>query len=142
MTDKEVAWVINPFVKYNGLELFGNVEQVKGRAAKTVETKDRTWNQLAIDGVYRFLPGEPLFVGARYNTAKGTLAGVTTTGVAGAPLADLTVKRYAASAGWFITPGVLVKGEYVNQKYLGFPINNQLNGGKFDGFMVEGAVAF
>ena len=142
MTNKEVAWVVNPFVKLNGLELFGNVEKVKGRGPNTVEKTDRTWNQLAVDGVYRFLPGEPLFVGARYNTAKGTLPGVTVNGLAGAPLADLTVKRYAASAGWFITPGVLTKIEYVSQKYLDYPVNNQLNGGKFNGFMVEGSVAF
>ncbi|HEX2780253.1 MAG TPA: hypothetical protein VHM30_12195 [Gemmatimonadaceae bacterium] len=138
MSDKITSWVINPFVKLNGLEVFGNVERAKGRGPKTTDPKERTWDQLAVDGVYRFLPGEPLFVGGRYNTAKGTLPGV----IANGALADLKVNRYAASAGWFITPGILAKVEYVTQKYDGFPRTDIRNGGKFNGFMIEGAVAF
>src|SRR5690606_29275804 len=69
------AFQVNPFVKYNGLELFGTIEQAKGRAAN--ETVDRTWNQYAADAIYRFLEDEKLYVGARYNTAKGELGGMT-----------------------------------------------------------------
>ena len=36
----------------------------------------------------------------------------------------------------------MLKGEYVNQKYLNFPKNDIRNGGKFNGMVVEGVVAF
>ena len=32
----------NPFIKFSGLELFGDIEQAKGRAA--TELTDRTWS--------------------------------------------------------------------------------------------------
>ncbi len=44
--------------------------------------------------------------------------------------------------GWFVTPNVLAKAEYVNQKYLDFPTTDIRSGGKFNGLMVEGVVAF
>ena len=45
---------MNPFVKFRGLELFGVIERAKGKAS--AETTERTWNQYAVDAVYRFLP--------------------------------------------------------------------------------------
>ncbi|HEX8848130.1 MAG TPA: hypothetical protein VF761_01225 [Gemmatimonadaceae bacterium] len=131
MSDKITAMVANPFVKFRGLELFGNVERAKGRSG--TEVKDRTWNQLAGDVVYRFLPAEQVWVGARYNTAEGKLARTDPTE---------KVTRSQASAGWFITPGVMLKGEYVTQKYDGFLPTDIRNGGKFKGFVIEGTVAF
>ena len=125
------AYQVNPFVKFRGLELFGVVEQAKGRAA--TETSDRTWNQYAVDAVYRLLPGEPLYLGVRYNKAEGAL-----TGVAG----DVGATRWQVGGGWFITPGLLAKLEYVRQTYTGFPAGNIRNGGRFDGLMLEGVVAF
>jgi hypothetical protein len=83
--------------------------------------------------VYRFLPDQRLFVAARYNTVKGQLT-------VGTP--DVTVNRSQVGGGWFLTPNVLTKIEYVNQKYLDFPTTDIRNGGKFKGFMVEGVVAF
>jgi hypothetical protein len=131
LSDKITATVFNPFIKFRGLELFGQIEQAKGR--KNTETDDRTWNQLAGDVVYRFAPAEQLFVGARYNTVNGKFAATDP---------KVTVDRVQASAGWFITPGVLLKAEYVNQKYDGFLPTDQRNGGKFGGYMFEGVVAF
>ena len=124
------AIVFNPFVKFRGLELFGNIEQAKGRAA--TELTDRTWRQNVGEVVYRFLDDQ-LYVGGRYNTAKGELAGIT---------GDVKVQRYQLGGGWFVTPNILMKGEYVNQKYLDFPSTDIRNGGKFNGIMVEGVVAF
>jgi hypothetical protein len=129
--DNITATVINPFVKFRGLEYFGNIETSKGKAA--TETADRTWNQLSNELVYRFLPAEQVWVGARYNTASGKLA-VTDP--------KETVKRTQLSAGWFITPGLMGKIEYVNQKYDGFVPTDIRNGGNFKGFLVEGTVAF
>jgi len=125
------SYVINPFVQFHGLEFFGNFERAKGRAA--TETANRTWNQNVEEVVYRFLPDQRLYVAARYNTVKGQLT-------VGTP--DVSVKRSQIGGGWFLTPNVLTKIEYVNQKYLDFPTTDIRNGGQFKGFMVEGVVAF
>jgi hypothetical protein len=125
------SFVINPFVQFRGLELFGNIERAKGRAAG--ETDNRTWKQNVGEAVYRFLPDQRLYVAARYNTVKGQLT-------VGTP--DVTVKRTQFGGGWFLTPNLLTKVEYVNQSYLDFPTTDIRNGGKFKGFMVEGVVAF
>ncbi len=125
------SWVINPFIQFRGLELFGNVERARGRAA--TETENRTWNQLVGEAVYRFLPDQRLYAVARYNTVKGQLT-------VGTP--DIKVNRFQAGGGWFITPNVLTKLEFVSQKYLDFPSTDIRNGGQFKGFMVEGVVAF
>jgi hypothetical protein len=122
---------MNPFVKFRGLEMFGVVEQAKGQAS--TESSQRTWNQYAVDGVYRFLADEKLFVGARYNKAQGGIVGVT---------GDVGAKRYELSGGWFITPSVMAKAEYLKQTYFGYPANNIKNGGEFKGMMLEGVIAF
>jgi hypothetical protein len=124
------ALQINPFVKFRGLELFGVIERAEGRAS--TEAADRAFKQFAFDAVYRFM-GDDLFVGARYNRAAGTLAGIAD---------EVGANRFQIGAGWFITPGLMTKVEYVRQKYFGYPATNKLNGGKFNGLMVEGVVAF
>lgn len=77
--------------------------------------------------------GWRVYVGGRCNTAQGQLAGIT---------GNVKVQRYQMGGGWFVTPNVLAKAEYVNQKYLDFPTTDIRNGGKFNGLMVEGVVAF
>jgi hypothetical protein len=72
-------------------------------------------------------------VGTRYNRAEGAIAGIT--GQVGA-------NRWEFGGGWFITPNVLAKAEYVNQKYFGYPDTSIKNGGKFNGMMLEGVIAF
>jgi hypothetical protein len=129
--NKVQALQMNPFVKIRGLELFGVLEQAKGKAL--AETTERTWNQVAADVVYRFLPNEQLFVGGRYNRAEGPLAGIA---------GDVGAKRVEVGGGWFITPSVLAKATYVNQKYFGYPTTNIKNGGHFKGMMLEGVIAF
>jgi hypothetical protein len=131
MSDNLTAIVINPFVKIGGIEFFGNIEQATGKAA--AELANRTWKQNAAELVYRFAPREQLYVGARYNTTNGTLPGITN---------SVSVNRTQIAAGWFITPALLTKLEWVTQQYNDFPSNDIRNGGKFRGFMVEGAVAF
>jgi hypothetical protein len=125
------ALQMNPFVKFRGLELFGVVERAEGKAA--AETAQRIWNQYAVDTVYRFLPDEKLYVGLRYNKAKGDLAGITN---------DVGARRWQLGAGWFITANLLAKAEYVKQTYFGYPASNIKSGGQFKGMMFEGVVAF
>ena len=123
--------VLNPFVQFKGLELFGNIERAKGRAQG--ETDNRTWKQNVGEVVYRFLPDQRVYVAGRYNTVKGQLT-------VGTP--DVTVNRWQFGGGWFMTPNIETKAEYVTQKYLDFPTTDIRNGGQFKGFMVEGVVAF
>ena len=128
--NKVNALQVNPFVKFRGLEVFGVIERATGRAF--TEAANRTWNQVAVDTVYR-LAEDKLFAGVRYNRAHGTLAGIT---------GDVGAERWEVGGGWFILPGLLTKLEYVNQKYFGYPATNIKNGGRFNGFMLEGVVAF
>jgi hypothetical protein len=125
------AVMVNPFVKVGGLELFGVIERSKGSAYGET-TGDRTWKQYDVDAVYRFA-GDRLFAGYRYNTAKGTLQGMTN---------EVSVNHNALAAGWFVTPSLMLKGEYVSQKYLDFPTTDIRAGGNFKGFTMAGVVAF
>ncbi len=121
---------VNPYVQYGNLELFGVIEKSKGHTAQ--ETADRQVTQYDADAVYHLLDNK-LFVGARYNTVSGEFT---------APGADEGADRSVLSAGWFVTPNVLLKGEYVTQKYTGFDASSILDGGKFHGIVVQGSVAF
>jgi hypothetical protein len=130
------AFSVNPFLKYQGVELFGTYDNFKGKALN--ETGWRTWTQTAGDLLYRFWD-EKLYVGGRGNTAKGKLTNTATVNFLNQPV---SVDRYAASAGWFVTPVLLLKGEYMQQKYNGFPATDIRSGGKIQGFVVEGVVSF
>ena len=128
--DQITAFQLNPFVEFNGLELFGVIETASGRAANEME--DRTWTQLAVEGVYRFVDDQ-FYVGGRYNTVSGDLPGSG---------AEASITRVAASAGWFPTRNLLLKAEYVSQTYDDFAQTSIFNGGEFNGFMIEGVIAF
>jgi len=64
---------------------------------------------------------------------EGQLAGIAD---------DVGADRWQVGGGWFVTPNVLMKAEYVTQEFTGYPTTNIRRGGKFNGFMVEGVVAF
>jgi hypothetical protein len=124
------AMQINPFVKFGGLEVFGVLERTEGRAS--TEPAKRKFNQQALDVVYRVF-GDALYVAGRYNRVNGQLAGLAD---------EIEGTRYQVGGGWFITSGLLVKAEYMNQKFNGYPVTNIRNGGQFKGMMLEGVVAF
>jgi hypothetical protein len=130
-SNKVNAEVINPFIKIGGAEFFGNFETATGGAF--TEPKLRTLHQNVYEGLYRLF-SDKLYVGGRYNTLKGQLITKSST--------DETVTRYQVGGGWFVTPNVLAKAEWVNQKYDNFPTTDIRNGGKFNGFMVSGVVSF
>ncbi len=125
------ALMANGFIKFQGLELFGTFEHSQGKTA--TEVASRQFNQYAIDGVYRFGKNENLFIGARYNGVTAELRGISS---------PVTINRFAAAAGWFLTKNVLLKGEYVTQSYNDFPTTDYRNGGKFNGYMVVATVGF
>jgi hypothetical protein len=129
--NKVRAFQMNPFVKVRGLEVFGVLERAEGKAS--AEAAERVWKQYAVDTVYRFLPDEAAYLGVRYNKATGTLTGIT---------GDVGAERWQVGGGWFVTANILAKAEYVTQKFSGYPATHIRNGGKFNGFMLEGVVGF
>lgn len=138
--DQVTTFMVNPFVKFHGLELFGTLEFANGRKV-TESTMDRKATQYAVDVIYRFTKKENFFIAGRYNmvsadmlfTAPGTFVPVTQT---------VSVNRVAVSAGWYVISNVLAKVEYVSQQYKDFPTYDIRNGGKFSGIMFEAALGF
>ena len=130
--DDVTAFQINPFIQVKGLELFGLYERATGSLA--TEPDNRSVDQFAIEVLYRFLSRDQLYVGGRYNVASGEML----------PFSDLDVSatRIEVGAGWFVTPNILVKGEYAQQTWNDFPADNLFHEGQFDGFVIEGVVAF
>jgi hypothetical protein len=168
ITDNVTAIVFNPFVKFKGLEFFGTFEQVKGNSSQgngeiknsvtgdpTLEKiDDRKATQTAVDVLYRFGKSEQFYVGAKYNLVKSEIL-LGTSGLYQGDLYDIQIKRTAFAAGWFITPAVLFKAEYVMQEYIDFPglytnrstatpyqDSHPLAGGKFKGLVVQGVISF
>ena len=130
-SDEMTGIMINPFVKFRGAEFFGMWESAKGRSA--AETSTRDVSQLMAEGIYRFGSGESYFAGARWNKFDGDLGGVN---------GDTQVERLNIGGGWFITPSLLMKAEWVDQKYMGFASTDIRAGGRFKGFMLEAVTAF
>ncbi|HZB15109.1 MAG TPA: hypothetical protein VE467_18865 [Chryseolinea sp.] len=156
--DNITAFVINPFLKFKNIEVFGTYEIATGNSQVEngeIQSTDpaqgsfqklskRQANQYAIDGVYRFAK-DKMYVGAKYNVLDGDLAfGQSTTqpNINQGVRQDVRVERTAFAAGWFITKNILLKGEYVTQKYKDFPATDIRNNGKFEGFVIEGVIGF
>lgn len=129
MSNEITAFMINPFVKYKGLEFFGTFETASGKT--DAETQDRKVTQLAGELVYRFGQKENFFLGARYNTVDSEdLAG------------DITIDRFQLGAGFFLTKNILTKVEYVNQQYDGYDPTSIFHDGSFKGILLEAAISF
>ncbi len=156
--DNVTAIIINPFVKFQGLEIFGTYEKMRGNSQvengeiqstnpalpALTKLEDRKFSQYAVDALYRFA-NDKMYFGGKYNVVKGDLAfnQVTTQPAINQGVRDnVKVERTAVAAGWFITPNILMKAEYVKQKYFGFPGPDLRNNGKFDGFVIEGIIGF
>lgn len=149
--DNVTAFVINPFVKYSGLEVFGTFEWAKGNSAfengegaAYAAEDDRKAQQTAFEALYRFGKDEQFYVGARYIKVDATIAEGYTAILPGTRY-DVTIDRTSFGAGWFITRNILLKGEYVTQNYDGYNntgANSRFYNGKFDGFVIQGAISF
>jgi hypothetical protein len=123
------AIMINPFIKYQGLEFFGLFESASGKAQ--AEPDSRTFNQYGAELLYRFGSSESIYLGGRYNLVTGE----TNTG------ADVDITRFNIGGGWFMTKNVLAKLEYVNQQYDGFT-SGYFQGAEFSGIMLEAVISF
>lgn len=114
--------MINPFVKFKGLEIFGIYEMAKGKLSNN---SDFSYNQLAAEALYRFGKSEQFYGGIKYNTVSNSN--------------NESVDRIEAGAGWYITKNILTKLEYVNQTY---NIATYSAGAGFKGLMFEAAISF
>ncbi len=134
-----LAFQINPFIKYQGLEFFGLFEHVKGNKlvnATTERDTDGAYTHLGAELLYRFGGKEQLYVGGRYNSVNGQ-------DWDGAD--ERKINRFNIGGGWYMTPNVLAKLEYVNQKYNtsnAWGATSALNGGQFNGVMFEAVIGF
>ena len=162
--DNVTTFTINPFIKLAGFEFLGTYEIARGQnsvengeiqytaaasdATKFAKLKDRQFNQFTCDALYRFGTRDQFYVGARYNQVKGTQVFGQTTNTAAAgginqgTRADVMVDRTSVAAGWFVMRNILIKGESVVQKYHDYPTTEILNKGKFEGFVIQGSIAF
>ncbi|MFD1603999.1 hypothetical protein ACFSJW_09175 [Flavobacterium artemisiae] len=132
------SYMVNPFIKYKGLEFFGTLEFTSGGDAKGVEDT-RTVNQYVGDLVYRFGNNENLFVGAKYNVVNGKLRNSDAEAV--------NINRFETSAGWFMTKNILAKLGYIDQQYKNYSQftagnPNDLYKGEFKGLMFEAVITF
>jgi hypothetical protein len=127
--------MVNPFVKFKGLEFFGVYESATGRDDKKdlTFTGNRSWTQVGAEVLYRIGQHEKLYVGGRYNSVSGQLPGQET--------AKVSVDRINLGGGWFMTKNILAKLEYVSQTYKDYT-SAQFAGGKFDGIVIEAVIAF
>ena len=157
--DNVTAFMINPFVKFAGLEFFGTYELAQGNSqvengeiqpsnpalGEVEKLENRKFNQYEADLVYRFGKGEKFYVGTKYNMLDGTLAfgqSTAVTNVNQGTRGDVQIQRMSVAAGWFVTRNIMLKGEWVNQAYKGYPEEHILSGGKFNGFVIQGSLGF
>jgi len=131
------AFMINPFVKYHGLEFFGTLEFTSGGDHKGTD-ETRKVDQYAADLVYRFGKTEQFYIGGRYNIVSGKLSNAAE---------KVNVNRFESSLGWFMTKNIIAKVAYTNQNYKDYAqySGNSLNdlyGGSFNGIMFEAAISF
>ena len=122
--------MVNPFLKYGGLEFFGIYETSSGKDKG--ESADRNYTQLSGELIYRFGTNEDLYIGTRYNTVTGDLTDTN----------EIKVNRFQLGAGWFMTKNILMKAEYVNQDYNDYPASDLHYQGNFKGFTLEAAISF
>lgn len=134
-----LAFQINPFVKYKGLEFFGTFENVSGNKLVNATTKNDTdgnYTQVAGELLYRFGNKEQFYVGGKYNSVSGRDFKNAET---------RKIDRFNIAGGWYMTKNVLAKVEYVNQKYNTnevWGVASPLYGGKFNGVMLEATIGF
>lgn len=122
--------MINPFVKYGGLEFYGVYENATGKVKTAPDS--RNFNQYGAELLYRFGAAEDVYLGTRYNMVEGDQA----TGQ------DIEITRWNFGGGWFLTENVLAKLEYVTQKWDGYAPGSKYAGAEFNGVMLEAVISF
>lgn len=139
------AIMVNPFVKYQGLEFFGTIEMASGRADNELNgngepADDRKVTQFAGELIYRFGETENFYIGARYNVVSAEDKDAKDWDPD--DYTKINISRFQASAGWFLTKNVMAKLEYVSQSYNDYADLNAFNDGKFNGIVFESVISF
>ena len=124
------AIMINPFVKFQGIEFYGVYENASGKAV--TESDSRTFNQYGAELIYRMGATEDFYVGGRYNLVTGEMADGN----------EVDITRYNLGGGWFLTNNILAKIEYVKQTYDGFATGSVFEDGEFSGVVLEAVISF
>lgn len=145
LRNKITAIMINPFVKYQGLEFFGTFEMASGKAKSELNgngdpADDRKVTQFAGEVIYRFGETENFFLGARYNVVSSEDKDAKDWSAD--DYQKINISRFQVSAGWFLTKNVLAKLEYVSQSYNDYADLSEYNDGKFNGIMFESVISF
>ena len=124
----QTAFQINPFVKFQNVELFGVFEQSIGG-----QEGAGSFTQLGAEALVRFGRADNFYIGGRYNTVNGER-------VENGPTQEIV--RFNVSGGWFLTDNVLTKLEYVTQSYDGAGFTDKFAGAEFDGVVLEAVISF
>lgn len=140
-TDGFTSFMINPFIQFKGIEFFGLYEQ-----SSQIDASDISVTQYGAELLYRFGADKNFYLGGRYNYLEGDICGsiVDISAIKNwldSPN-DTSVDRIQIGGGWFITKNIMVKGEYMQQKYNDFAATTLYSDAKFNGFVVEGVVSF
>jgi hypothetical protein len=114
------SYMANLFVQFYGLEVFGIYENMNGVKGET----DQNFTQTAAQAIYRL---GSFYLGTRFNQVSNNDGS--------------TVNRTNFGGGWNMTKNVLVKLDYVTQKYEG-PAHGDIDGGKFNGVVLEAGISF
>ena len=114
------SYMANLFVKFHGLEVFGIYEDMKGVKSGS----DQHYTQTAVQALYRM---GSFYFGTRLNKVSDNN--------------DSSVTRTNIGGGWNMVNNVLVKLDYVDQKYDGVA-HGDIDGGKFNGLVLEAAISF
>jgi hypothetical protein len=114
------SYMANLFIQFYGLEVFGIYETMKG----VKSNNDQHFTQTAVQAIYRL---GSFFVGTRLNQVSDN--------------DESTVNRVNIGGGWNMTNNVLIKLDYVTQKYEG-SAHGDIDGGKFNGLVLEAAISF
>lgn len=124
ITDKDNSVMFNLFTKYHGLELFGTLESAKGTTAFT--HKDFNFSQYELNAQYYFGQKQNFYIGGKINGVDNHQG--------------QKVSRFEGALGWYFTKNILIKADYVNQKYKGF--SEYGNNAGFKGLMLEAGISF
>ncbi|MFL6247765.1 MAG: hypothetical protein ACJ74H_17205 [Thermoanaerobaculia bacterium] len=123
------------------IKLYGHVGRTQDQDinGSAVGTPEESWNYFAGDVVYKITPA--LYAAARYSGA--------TTDMLNGRETDGKVSRIQVGGGLWLTRNMLMKLEYVTQKYSGFRegdmVNNNIQAWRdpeFNGFVAEVSFAF
>ena len=114
------SYMANIFVQFHGLEVFGVYETMNG----TRSGNDQNFTQTALQAIYRL---GSFYAGTRLNKVENNDGS--------------TVNRTNLGGGWYMVDNVVIKLDYVIQKYSG-PAHGSIGGGKFNGLVLEAAISF